>query len=412
MAKIRPFRAWRPAPRYAPLTAALPYDVYSSDEAREKVRDAPLSFLNIDRAETQFAPGTNIYSDAVYEKASALLRDQMASGIYIQERRPCYYLYELALDGHVQDGLVACVSVDDYVDGTIKKHEKTLPPKEVDRIRHIDACSAQTGPVFLAYHHTEDLHRLADDVKRTAPIYDFVTDDRVRQRCWRIGDDALIQVLTENFANIGSLYIADGHHRAASAARVCLMRRAAHQGYDGSEEFNSFLAVLFPDNQLHILPYHRAVRDLNGHTPESFLKRVGQDFFVEPSDSPVMPEKPYVYGCYLDGRWYRLTLKTPDVPRGTVERLDVSVLQDLVLAPILGVEHPSTDPHIAFVGGVRDPLKLEQCCQNGMAVAFSLFPVSIGQLFDTADAGLLMPPKSTWFEPKLRSGLFIHEIER
>lgn len=412
MAKIKAFRAWRPASQYAKETAALPYDVYNREEARRVVANAPLSFLNIDRPETQFASDMDIYDAKVYAKADELLKKEMCDGIYIQDEAPCLYLYELTMDGHSQTGIVACVSVDDYVNNVVKKHENTRAEKEQDRIRHVDACSAQTGPIFLAFHHQALVCQLIDEIKQLEPIYDFTSDDNVTHRCWKIDNASRIVFLTDSFEKMGSLYIADGHHRAASAVKVCLNRRKAHPSYDGSEEFNSFLAVLFPENQLKILPYYRVVRDLNGYSTKTFLNKLGQYFNIKLSALPVEPEKKYVYGFYVDERWYRLELKTPYIPRGPVESLDVSVLQNLVLAPILGIKDPKTDYRIDFVGGIRGTSELECRCHEDMKAAFSTCATTMQQLIDVADAGMLMPPKSTWFEPKLRSGLFIHEIER
>jgi len=412
MATIKPFRAWRPKERIACRVAALPYDVYSREEAREEALKDRLSFLNIDRPETQFPPEYDMYAGEVYEKADSMLKKAMSEGIFIQDERPCYYLYELTMQGKSQTGLVACVPLDDYLSGVVRKHENTRKEKETDRIRHVDRCSAQTGPVFLASHASAAVEALTGQLKTGRPACDFVSDDGIRHRCWVIDDREAVEALTHMFENISCLYIADGHHRAASAVRTGLLRREKYPDYDGTEEFNSFLAVIFPDNQLNILPYNRVVRDLNGYTEEAFLAAVSRYFEISASDRAVEPSEPYHFGCYLDGRWYLLRLREGLVPKDPVGRLDVSVLQHFLLDPVLGIKDPKTDSRIGFVGGIRGVAELERRCHEDMVVAFSVCATAIGQLFDVADAGLLMPPKSTWFEPKLRSGLFIHTIER
>lgn len=413
MAIIKPFKAWRPAGHLASKTAALPYDVYNREEARAAAQKEPLSFLNIDRPETQFAPDKDMYADDVYEKASEMLKLAMENGTYIQDDRPCYYLYELTMNGHSQTGLVACASVDDYLDGTIKKHENTRADKEADRIRHVDVCSAQTGPIFLAYHADKAIDSLVDTIKKEKPVYDFISEDGIGHRCWIIDDAGDTAQFTDCFAQQEHLYIADGHHRAASAVKTGLQRREKHKDFTGAEEFNSFLSVIFPDDQLNILPYYRVIRDLNGYTPEQILAQIETYFDITfCGQDQVSPDAPYTYGFYLDHQWYKLQFKKDYIPENVVDRLDVSVLQNLILEPIFGIRDPKTDKRIDFVGGIRGIDELERRCHTDMAAAFSLYPTSMAQLFDVADAGMLMPPKSTWFEPKLRSGLFIHEIER
>ena len=411
MAKIKPFKAWRPAAKYASKTAALPYDVFNRSEARTEALKEPLSFLNIDRPETQFPENADMYSAQVYEKAASMLKEQMHQGVYIQDDKPCSYIYELTMDGRSQTGLVACASVDDYMNNVIKKHENTKAEKEEDRIRHVDICSAQTGPIFLAYHAQKQVDEIIEEVKKSTPVYDFISEDGIGHRCWVIDHEDQIEYITAQFDHMASLYIADGHHRAASAVKVGLRRRKKYPEYYGNEEFNSFLSVIFPDNQLKILPYYRVVRDLNHHTVESFFNEISTYFDISDQTAPVAPEKPYVFGCYLEEKWYRLELKPAYIPDDPVDKLDVSVLQNLVLAPVLGIKDPKTDHRIDFVGGIRGVGELERRCKTDMKIAFSTYATTIGQLFDVADAGRLMPPKSTWFEPKLRSGLFIHQIE-
>ncbi len=414
MAVIRPFRAIRPAQGLAEQTAALPYDVYNRQEAKEAVKDAPLSFLRIDRAETCFDDSVDTYDARVYEKASELLVEQIQNGVYMTEEKPCYYLYELVMDGRSQTGIVGCASIDDYERGVIKKHENTRADKEEDRIRHVDALNAQTGPIFLAYRDRDDLREVVLRQKKNAPLYDFTSEDGISHRVYRVEEEEDTGRIRDLFAGMEQIYIADGHHRCASAVKVGQKRRREHPGYTGEEEFNYFLSVLFPDSELKILDYNRVVRDLNGLTEEAFLQEIEEQFSVEcTGKEAVRPARKGQFGMYLGGRWYCLSAKNTDAVKKTnpVEGLDVSLLQDTLLGPVLGIKDPKTDKRIDFVGGIRGLSELERRVHTDMAVAFSLYPTSIAELFAVADAGLLMPPKSTWFEPKLRSGLFIHSIE-
>lgn len=415
MATIRPFAGIRPCKGKAAQIAALPYDVYSREEAAKLVEANPESFLAIDRAETQFPASVGMYEDAVYERAHDTLRKRMEDGSFIREDKPCFYLYELTMNGRTQTGIAACAAIDDYVDNTIKKHENTRAEKEQDRIRHVDACSAQTGPIFLAYRVNEELKRLVGQGKRQEPEYDFTAEDGVRHRVFVIRDEAVITRIADAFARIDSLYIADGHHRAASAVRVGQMRRSAHPGYTGEEEFNYFLSVLFPDDELLIMDYNRVVRNLNGYSVSDFLNAVAERFDVTeiPEHQEKRPAERGTFSMYLDGRWYCCRIRKEDRRTGDpVAGLDVSVLQEKLLFPVLGIKDPKTDGRIDFVGGIRGTKELERRCGEDCAVAFAMCPPDIRDLFAVADAGLLMPPKSTWFEPKLRSGLFIHAIER
>ena len=410
MAIVRPFKAIRPRVELAAQVAALPYDVYSREEAWEKVQGNPRSFLNIDRAETQFGSEVDTYADCVYEKARELLEGQIADGTYETEENACYYLYELVMNGRSQTGIVGCCSIDDYANNVIKKHENTRADKEKDRIRHVDTCSAQTGPIFLAYRRHEELSSLISEVKTTAPLYDFTADDGIIHRAWRISEADRQAVIGQAFAGMDSLYIADGHHRAASAVRVGQMRRAANPGYTGEEEFNYFLSVIFAEDELMIMDYNRVVADLNGFTEAEFMDKVSEVFDIALETETVHPAVKGQVGMYLGGKWYRLSAKASICSEDAVKGLDVSLLQDYVLMPVLGIMDPKIDKRIDFVGGIRGLSELERRVDEGMAVAFSMYPTSIGELFAVADAGLLMPPKSTWFEPKLRSGLFIHRI--
>lgn len=413
MANIRPFRAIRPIPDKAAAIAALPYDVYNRQEAKEAVKGNPDSFLNIDRAETQFDDSVDIYAECVYEKAHDLLWEKIEKGDFLREDAPCYYIYELTMDGRIQTGIVACASIDDYENQVIKKHENTRADKEADRIHHVDSCNAQTGPIFLAYRANAVIREIVAKTKQTAAVYDFTSEDSIRHRVWVINAEDDILAIRGAFDSISEIYIADGHHRAASAVKVGLKRRAEHPDYDGSEEFNYFLSVLFPDEELMIMDYNRVVKDLNGFSDEAFLAKVQELFDVKKvSKADRKPEKKGDFSMYLDGNWYLCTIRESDQSVDPVKGLDVSLLQDLLLSPVLGIGDPKTDKRIDFVGGIRGLDELERrCSPDGDCIcAFAMYPTDIQELFAVADAGLLMPPKSTWFEPKLRSGLFIHEI--
>ncbi|RHP70902.1 Uncharacterized conserved protein [uncultured Clostridium sp.] len=411
MAVVKPFICIRPAKEHAAEVAALPYDVYNRKEACAAVKGNPLSFLNIDRAETQFSDDVDTYADCVYEKARELLDSQIADGIYVTDAGDHYYLYELTMDGRSQTGIVACCSIDDYVNGVIKKHENTREEKELDRIRHVDTVNAQTGPIFLAYRQNIALKEIVAEEKTKPALYDFVSDDGIRHRVWRIDGADRTDAIEAAFAAIPSTYIADGHHRAASAVKVGLKRRTKHPGYTGEEPFNYFLSVLFPDEELMILPYNRVVRDLNGMSTEQFFEKLKEKFELEEiGKEPYAPVQKGTFGMYLDGTWYALKILPQYRSADPVKGLDVSILQDHLLAPVLGIGDPRTDQRIDFIGGIRGLKELERRVGEDMEVAFSMYPTSIEELLSVADAGLLMPPKSTWFEPKLRSGLFIHRL--
>lgn len=411
MAIVKPFCCVRPAVETAKEVAALPYDVYSRKEAKEAVSGHPLSFLNIDRPETQFPDDTDMYETRVYEKAKELLERRMADGTFVSDAKECYYVYQLTMNGRSQTGIVACSSIDDYQTGVVKKHENTREEKELDRIRHVDITNAQTGPIFLAYRGSRKVEDLVAEETARGPLYDFVSEDGIGHKVWRIGEDEVIKRLEQAFLEIPSTYIADGHHRAASAVKVGLKRRAENPGYTGEEPYNYFLSVLFPDDQLMIMPYNRVVKDLNGLSETEFLENVSRKFEVEPCGSKaVEPEKKGTFGMYLGNQWYRLSAKPECLSQDPVEGLDVSVLQNHLLSSVLGIGDPRVDKRIDFIGGIRGLSELERRVAEDMTVAFSMYPTSIGELFEVADAGRLMPPKSTWFEPKLRSGLFIHRL--
>lgn len=424
---VKPFAAVRPTASVADQVAALPYDVYDRAEAVAAVDGEPLSFLNIDRPETQFSADVDMYAPEVYAKARELFDARRADGTFVTEPAPCFYLYELTMGGRSQTGVVACCAIDDYLENVIKKHENTLEKKELDRIRHIDALDAQTGPIFLTYRDSDAIDILVAAVKKTAPLYDFAGEDGVTHRVWRMAaaseETACSQAyagLVAAFAKVPCAYIADGHHRAASAVKVGLARREANPGYDGTEGFNYFMSVLFPASQLSILAYNRVVRDLNGLTKDEFLDALagenGPFEIIHKQESQLEPIDKGAVGMYLDREWYGLGVRPEFESSDPVEGLDVSILQEKVLAPILGIGDPRTDGRIEFVGGIRGLRELERKVNridargDGPAVAFAMFPTSIDELLNVADAGRLMPPKSTWFEPKLRSGLFAHLI--
>ncbi len=411
MADVKPFKAIRPAKGLEHRIAALPYDVYNRAEAKVEVEKEPLSFLRIDRAETQFSDDVDTYADCVYEKAHDLLWEMVERGEFVQEEQDCYYVYELVMDGRSQIGITACASVDDYLNQVIKKHENTREDKELDRIRHVDTCKAQTGPIFLAYRSQPVINEEVEKARQEEPLYDFTAPDGIIHRVWCISDAQAVGKIKDAFSKVENIYIADGHHRCASAVKVSLRRREAMPDYMGTEEFNHFLSVLFPDDQLMIMDYNRVVKDLNGMEAEAFLERIGEDFLVEKVGTECYgPKQKGEYGMYLEDTWYKLTVKEPPCASDPVEALDVAVLQNRLLAPVLGIQNPKTDKRIDFVGGIRGLKELERRVHTDAKVAFSMYPTSIQELFAVSDAGLLMPPKSTWFEPKLRSGLFIHSI--
>ena len=414
MATVKAFRAIRPAPELAHKVAALPYDVMDSNEAREMVKGNPYSFLHIDKAEIDLDPSIDLYDKRVYEKARDNLREMIKNGVFQQDEKNCLYIYKQVMKGRVQTGLVGCTSIDDYMNNIIKKHEYTRADKEQDRINHVDYCNANTGPIFLTYRASKEINEIVDNwMADHKPVYDFVSDDGIGHTVWVIDGDDAIQRLEERFRAVDYLYIADGHHRSASAVKVGLKRRESFPDYKGDEEFNFFLSVLFPDEQLYIMDYNRVVKDLNGNSAEEFLKKVGEKFSIEEynGEGQFRPTVRHTFGMYMDGKWYKLTAKAGTYnEKDPVDRLDVSIMQNNLLDPVLGIKDPRTDKRIDFVGGIRGLGELERRVNAGMKVAFSMCPTTIMDLMSIADAGKVMPPKSTWFEPKLRSGLFIHEL--
>ena len=411
MAVIKAFECIRPDEKVADRVAALPYDVYNREEALKEVEREPLSFLAIDRAESQFDSSVDTYADCVYDKARELLDSRIADGTFITDTDKAYYVYELTMNGRTQTGIAACASIDDYNNNIIKKHENTRADKEQDRINHVDRCSAQTGPIFLAYRADEVIRNEVAKAKETKPLYSFTSPDGIRHQVYKISNAQSVENIEKAFAGIDDIYIADGHHRAASAVKVGLKRREEHPDYTGEEEFNYFLSVLFPDEELMIMPYNRVVKDLNGYSKEEFIKKIEEKFEIEESAAAVEPAYKAEFGMYLDEKWYKLKAKKDILSDDPVDGLDVAILQNNLLEPVLGIHDPKTDKRIDFVGGIRGLLELEKRCHTDCVLAFSMYPTSIAELFAVADADRLMPPKSTWFEPKLRSGLFIHKIE-
>ncbi len=416
MSKIRAFKAVRPASDKAQLVAALPYDVMNSDEAREMVQGNPYSFLHVDKSEIDLEPGIDLYDASVYAKANENLQKLVADSVLITEGAPCLYIYKLTMNGREQVGLVCCTSVDEYLEGKIKKHELTRKDKEEDRTRHVDITNANTGPIFLTYKHDDKIvSAIGAWMNSNAPVYDFVSEDGIGHEVWVINKSETIAELTKAFGEVECLYIADGHHRNASSVNVALKRRAEQtSGTDASEaEHNFTLSVIFPDNHLHIMDYNRLVKDLNGMTENAFIERISEDFIVEAATDCVKPAMKSTFGMYLRQKgWYLLTAKPHLLNnQNPVDALDVSVLQDALLKPVLNIGDVRVDKRIDFVGGIRGLEELQRRVDSGeMAVAFSMYPTSMDELMNIADAGQIMPPKSTWFEPKLRSGLFIHSL--
>ncbi len=412
MAKIKPFQAYRPKKGLEEKIAALPYDVFSREEAKIITLENPYSFLKIDRAETQFENSVGTYEECVYNKAKEIFQNMILNGEFVQEKKSVYYIYELTMGERKQTGLVACASIDDYFNCVIKKHEKTREEKEKDRIKHVATLEAQTGPIFLTYRKNRMVSEIIDKVKMQEVLYDFVSDDHIRHRVWVISNDDDMHKITNEFEKMNQIYIADGHHRCASATKVGKMYREKNVQYTGKEEFNYFLSVFFPDEELKIYDYNRIVKDLNGYSVEDFLQGIQKSFYIlEKSKGQIHPEKKGEMGMFLADMWYRIRLKEELFVKDPVENLDVSVLQKFILQPILGISDPKTDTRIDFIGGIRGLKELERRVSFDAKVAFAMYPTSIEELFSVADADELMPPKSTWFEPKLRSGLFIHSIK-
>ncbi len=414
MAIFKPFKAFRPNPYIAEKVAALPYDVMDSEEARKMACGNPYSFLHVDKAEIDLDPSIDLYDKRVYEKARENLNKMIYDKVLIQDDDENFYIYRQTMNGRKQMGLVGVASIDDYINDVIKKHEFTRADKEKDRINHVDYTNANTGPIFLAYRSNQEINNILQNwIDYNKPVYDFVSEDNIGHTVWVIDNRDIINRISKLFASIDSLYIADGHHRSASAVKVGIKRRNESPDYDGTEEFNFFLSVLFPDDQLYIMDYNRVIKDLNGNSESEFMNKVSEKFDLEchRDNGPFKPTEKHTFGMYLNKKWYKLKVKDGIFnPEDPVDRLDTSILQNNLLNPILGIDDPRTDGRIDFVGGIRGIKELERRVEEGMAVAFSMYPTSTQDLMAIADAKEVMPPKSTWFEPKLRSGLFIHKL--
>jgi uncharacterized protein (DUF1015 family) len=413
MSEIKPFRAVRPKKEFVREVASCAYDVVNRKEAKNLARRNPKSFLHVVKSEIDLPDTIGAYETAVYEAARKRLKSMIQKGYFIKEDEPCFYIYRQKLGDHIQNGIVACVSLKEYQCGKIKKHELTRSEKEMDRTRHIDVVGAQTGPVFLTYKNSENIDALVKSAIREFPEYNFTADDEITHTVWIIKDNDVISEIQYQFSQLDALYIADGHHRAASAATVAKLREERNHFHTGAEEYNWMMSVLFPHNQLKILPYNRIVKDLGGLDLEGFMLKLNENFDISFPYEEKIPNQPHEFGMYIKKHWYKLAMKdTLPAGSGIVESLDVSILHEKVLHPILGIGDMRNDPRIEFVGGIRGTKELENLVDSEeYAVAFSLYPTAVNQLMALADAGLMLPPKSTWFEPKLRSGIFVHCLD-
>lgn len=414
MATVRPFRAIRPEPKYASQVISLPYDVMNRQEAADMAAGNPYSFLHICRAEIDLPQQEDAYDRSVYEKARDNIADNLESGVFVKEEKPALYIYRQVMDGRVQTGIVGCFSIDEYQNNIIKKHEFTRIEKEQDRINHFDVCDTNTEPVFLTYRDDKRIRTIVEGFAAgNEPVYDVTSADGIRHILWIIDDDAVISSLVSLFGELPALYIADGHHRSASACKVGLKRREENPGYTGDEEFNFFMAAIFPDNDLKIFDYNRVVKDLNGSSADDFIAKIKDaGFSVEDMGEDIYhPEAKHIFSMYLEGRWYKLTAQERIIPDHVIDSLDVAILQNSLLEPILGIEDPRTDKRIDFVGGIRGLEELKRRAESDMKVAFAVYPVDVDDLLTVADNDMVMPPKSTWFEPKLGSGLFLHSLK-
>ena len=410
MADIQPFKAYRPRPDLAERIASPPYDVLNSEEARQLASENPLSFLHVVKAEIDLDPVVDVYSEQVYEKSAQNLRSLIENGQLIQDPEPSLYLYQQRMGDHVQCGLVAGASVAEYRNNLIKEHELTRTEKENDRACHVEKLNANTGPVFLTYKASARIDGLVDEFRKNDPVYDFTSDDGIVHTLWLISSQQ-VGPFVDAFVEVGCMYVADGHHRSAAACRVCEIKKAANPNHTGREPYNYFLTVIFPHNQMKILGYNRVVMDLNGLSTKEFIEKISVNFLVVPSEK-AQPDKKSTFGMFLENQWYCLTAKPGTCPvNGPIKSLDISILQDNLLGPVLAIDDPRTSTRIDFVGGIRGTAELEKRCKNDAVVAFSMFPTSIAELMAIADAGQIMPPKSTWFEPKLRSGLIVKMLD-
>ena len=413
MAIIRPFKAYRPVKEHVKDIAALPYDVMSSKEARGMVKNNKYSFLHVDRAEVNLDESVGEYDKVVYDTAKKVLENMIEEGLYIQEKVPAIYIYQQIMDGRGQKGIVCCTSVDDYINNIIKKHERTRLLKEIDRVNHVDICNANTGPIFLTYRNNNEISSIVEEWTKKEPVYDFISEDGNGHRVWIIDDNIVIEKLVKLFKSIKYLYIADGHHRSASAVKVALKRRKQLGKYTGNEEFNYFLSIIYPDTELKVFDYNRTVKDLNGLSEEEFFSKVEESFYLSKSESnkPVTPKKKHEFGMYMNKQWFILRAKDGSFDESNpIDSLDVSILQNNLLNPILGISDPTKSERIEFIGGIRGLKELENRADTDMKVSFSMYATTIDDIMNVADSGKTMPPKSTWFEPKPRSGIFIHKL--
>ena len=408
---VKAFKGIRPVEELASKIAALPYDVMNSEEAREMVKGNPHSFLHVDRAEIDLDPSVDVHDKKVYEKARANLDKMISDGEYIQDDQPCLYIYRQIMNGRAQTGLVFCASIDDYINNNIKKHEFTRADKELDRINHVDYCDANTGPIFLTYKEDDVASEVIKAWCKRKPIYDFTSEDGISHIVWVIDNEIIVNEIIALFKDVNAFYIADGHHRSASAVKVGLKRRETNPNYTGEEEFNYFLAVAFPDNDLMVMDYNRVVKDTNGLTKEQLIEKLEEKFVVTKSEVQVKPSKKHTFGMFIDEEWYLLEAKEGIYNKeDPIDSLDVAILQNNVLTPILGTEDVRTSDRIDFIGGIRGINELERRVRKDMKIAFSMYPTEVSDIMNVADIGEVMPPKSTWFEPKLRSGLFVHKL--
>lgn len=412
MPDIRPFKGLRPGQKYAEEVAAPPYDVLNSQEARELAKDNPYSFLHVSKPEIDLPEGIDQYDERVYEKGVENLKKLMAEKVLIQDEEPCFYIYRQIMGDHEQSGIVAAASVENYNNGIIKIHEHTREDKEQDRAKHVDMLSANTGPVFLTYHAQKSIDALVEKIQKNAPLYDFTSSDGIKHTVWKVDDKDVIKKIIHEFGALDYLYVSDGHHRSAAASRVQKIRKEQNPDHTGNEEYNYFLTVIFPDDQMYIMDYNRVVKDLNGLSDDEFLEKISEKFEIEKQPVQYKPEMKHTFGMYIDGVWYKLTAKpgifNMDDP---VDSLDVSILHKNIMEPLLGILNPRKDKRIDFAGGIRGLGELEKLVNSGkFKVAFALYPTSIDDLMKVADSDNVMPPKSTWFEPKLRSGLITHLI--
>ena len=413
MAIIRPFKAYRPIKEHVKDIAALPYDVMSSKEARGMVKNNKYSFLHVDRAEVNLDESVGEYDKVVYDTAKKVLENMIEEGLYIQEKAPAIYIYQQIMDGRGQKGIVCCTSVDDYINNIIKKHERTRLLKEIDRVNHVDICNANTGPIFLTCRNNNEISSIVEEWTKKEPVYDFISEDGNGHRVWIIDDNIVIEKLVKLFKSIKYLYIADGHHRSASAVKVALKRRKQLGKYTGNEEFNYFLSIIYPDTELKVFDYNRTVKDLNGLSEEEFFSKVEESFYLSKSESnkPVSPKNKHEFGMYMNKQWFILRAKDGSFDESNpIDSLDVSILQNNLLNPILGISDPTKSERIEFIGGIRGLKELENRADTDMKVSFSMYATTIDDIMNVADSGKTMPPKSTWFEPKPRSGIFIHKL--